>query len=118
MEIACQFRVANRSGKDIRGVVIDADYSRTRFGFLAYTPSGSGAAWGCRLRIWNGFSIEWEEDGVLRKVPVDIMPYSSERHRIRSMGFYYRGNGIWDIEAQAGTKADSPVIPPRQRQRP
>lgn len=111
-DVPCQIGVANRSGKDVSAVAIDVDGMAYRIGFLAYTPTGSSTAGGCQLRFWDGFAVGWSEDGLARKVTVDVQKYRAKRQHIGSMAFYYHGSDVWEVVAQEGAGAGSAVIHP------
>lgn len=108
---SCQVRMANKSSQPIFFVVMDPDGAATSFGWFGVGGKG-GTASGCSLPLRRNLILQWEEEEVTRRKAIDLSIYESKMHEIKSMGFYYMGNGQWKVEAQRGTRSDAEVVVP------
>jgi hypothetical protein len=107
----CQIRMANRSSQAIRFVTLDPDGRSTDFGFFD-VGGGHATAAACHLSFAHDLAIQWKEDGAIKRSTVNLSPYASRVQDIRSMSFYYLGDGKWQVVAQDGDHLDSKTIDP------
>ena len=108
-----RIRVGNRSSVELRSIVVDPDGLRGDFGYfgVGHPNSVKGAGF-CQVRFSDGFAIEWNEAGQIKKQVIDIRRYEKKRRQIKSFGFFYLGNDKWEVVAQSGTKRDSSMVLP------
>lgn len=107
----CQIRMANRASQAIRFVTLDPDGRSTDFGFFD-VGGGHATAAACRLSFSDNLTIQWKENGSIKRSSLDLSPYASKGRAIKSMSFYYLGDGQWKVVAQDGDHPDSTIIEP------
>ena len=60
----------------------------------------------------DDFTIAWEEDGVARSALVNIRQYEKKKKQIKSLSFFYIGDGKWQVVAQDDITRNANVITP------
>ena len=105
--------VGNRSNAVLKSAIIHADGLRGDFGYMGKgSPQNLKGAGFCQVRFNDGFAIEWNEDGKIKKTTVNLKQYEPKKKQIKSLAFYYQGNDVWQVVARTDVGEGGSVVQP------
>ena len=92
--------------------MIDAEGVKNQFGYMGHAASGGKTAAGCEIRFSERFLVEWEEDGTVKRAPVNVLKYEKKKAQIQSFIFTYLGTNQWKLTAHNGQFPETPEVVP------